>query len=470
MDVLLVEDNWTARSLFQHLLEAEGCHVYACESAEAAWEAYQAFTFPLLIVDWMLPGMTGLEFCRLVRTTPAGAYAYIMVITALTGADALREVLEAGADDYLSKPVTNEHFQIRLQIASRRAQHNQQRRQAEEKQHLLAAALEHAEDGVLITDANLEKPGPQIVFSNASMTRMTGYTQAQLLGQTPRILQGPETNRVVLDQLKAELEAGRHFTAETTNYRSDGSTFQVWWQIAPIRNTAGLITHFISIQRDVSKDRKVEQEMMQVNDTQIQQIGRDLHDSIGQYLTGMSFLVASLQRTVSSPETTTLVQHLQETLHETKNLVRHVARGLTPTNIEEAPLPELLGDLVLLLRSTSPLQCAATLDERSATLPPFIKLHLYRIAQEALNNASRHSQATHVSVRLAYEKHNHLSLEIEDNGKGLPPQGQHEGLGFRTMHYRARTMNASLQIESPTSRGAGTCIRCVVALPADVSL
>lgn len=469
MDVLLVEDNRTTRVLFKRLLERRGHQVRAFESAEAAWEAYQRVASPLLVVDWMLPGMTGLDLCQHIRQTPDGVYACIVIITALTGEEALHQALEAGADDYISKPVTNDQLRIRLQIAARRAADNQKRKQAEEQQRLLAAALESSVDGVLVTDAQLHAPGPRIVYANASMTRITGYDRAALLGQTPRLLQGPQTNRAVLERLKSTLQAGQPFLGETTNYTKAGIPYHVRWQITPIRDATGIVTHFVSIQRDVSNERRVEQEMMRVSDAKMQALGRDLHDSIGQYLTGMSFLAASLNRHINDTAQSTIVHHLQETLKETKQAVRQVAQGLTPPNLEQAQLAELLEDLLLRTRSTSTIRCTPQLDRCPLSLSVFTKLHLYRIAQEAVTNASQHSGASQLWVRLSYGVANHITLEVEDNGQGLSDLEKQEGLGFRTMQYRARTINASLQILSPTKHGSGTCIRCVVALPPDVS-
>jgi diguanylate cyclase (GGDEF)-like protein/PAS domain S-box-containing protein len=130
--------------------------------------------------------------------------------------------------------------------------------QAEQHLRLLAAAVEHAEDSILITSTELIPPGPEIVFVNKAFTRMTGYTPEEVLGQSPRILQGPKTDRIVLDRLLQNLQEGQIFYGETTNYRKDGAEFYNQWHIEPIRDARGEITHYLAIQRDITQQKLAE--------------------------------------------------------------------------------------------------------------------------------------------------------------------------------------------------------------------
>ena len=128
----------------------------------------------------------------------------------------------------------------------------------EEKLRLLAAAVEHAEDSILITSTEMTFPGPEIVFVNQAFTKMTGYTAEDVIGQSPRILQGPKTERTVLDRLIQNLREGQIFYGEAINYRKDGTEFYNEWHIEPIRNPMGQITHYLAIQRDVTSQKQAE--------------------------------------------------------------------------------------------------------------------------------------------------------------------------------------------------------------------
>jgi len=112
-----------------------------------------------------------------------------------------------------------------------------------EKLRLLEAAVQQATDAIVITTGQLEYPGPHIVYVNAAFTTLTGYTAAEVIGQTPRILHGPQTERAVLDQVRRTLQASQPFFGEVTNYRKDGTPYTLEWHMAPVRAESGEITH-----------------------------------------------------------------------------------------------------------------------------------------------------------------------------------------------------------------------------------
>jgi PAS domain S-box-containing protein len=137
------------------------------------------------------------------------------------------------------------------------------RKRAEESLRLLNSAVEQSKESILITEAKLDLPGPRIIFVNPAFTQMTGYTAEEAKGKTPRILQGPRTDKTVLSRLRKNLEKGESFAGEAVNYRKDGSEFNMEWQIAPIRNAGGIITHFVAIQHDITERKKLEGQLVQ---------------------------------------------------------------------------------------------------------------------------------------------------------------------------------------------------------------
>jgi PAS domain S-box-containing protein len=126
---------------------------------------------------------------------------------------------------------------------------------------LLASATHVALNAVCITDADLDDPGPRIVYVNPAFERMTGWTAAEVLGRNPRFLQGPKSDRRVLDRLRADLEAGRPFQGETFNYRKDGTPFTMAWRVAPVRDEQGTTTHYVAAQDDLTKLRSAERQL-----------------------------------------------------------------------------------------------------------------------------------------------------------------------------------------------------------------
>lgn len=123
-------------------------------------------------------------------------------------------------------------------------------KQAQTALRLLCASLQ-ANEPIVITSAQLDKPGPTIVFVNQAFTTMTGYAQEEIIGKTPRVLQGPKTNPSVLAQLRQNLLQRQLFHGELINYRKDGTEYLVELWCVPLQNDDGEVTHFVSHQRHV---------------------------------------------------------------------------------------------------------------------------------------------------------------------------------------------------------------------------
>lgn len=122
---------------------------------------------------------------------------------------------------------------------------------------LLSAVLEAANDAIVITEAVAgQEPHPRILYANEAYSRMTGYGLSEVLGQSPRMLQGPDTCRLTLDRIRQRLEAWEPFREEVLNYRKDGTPFWVELNVRPLADETGWYTHWVSVQRDVTARRE----------------------------------------------------------------------------------------------------------------------------------------------------------------------------------------------------------------------
>ena len=134
LNVLLADDDPTMRVLLSHVITQAGHTVTAMVAdGEAAWDAWQAAPAPLLILDWEMPRLDGLALCRRIRASEKGDEPFVLIVTARDSSEDLTAVLDAGADDYKSKPVTPDNLQARLRIAERRIEVSAARRAAEEE-------------------------------------------------------------------------------------------------------------------------------------------------------------------------------------------------------------------------------------------------------------------------------------------------------------------------------------------------
>ncbi|MFW6202164.1 MAG: PAS domain S-box protein, partial [Gemmatimonadota bacterium] len=124
----------------------------------------------------------------------------------------------------------------------------------------------HANDAVLITEPEpIDEPGPRIVYVNEAFTRMTGWQPEEVIGRSPRMLQGPGTDRSETARIREALERGRTIRVELLNYRKDGSPFWVEISISPVRDPSGRVTHHVSVQRETTERRRLERAAAEAN-------------------------------------------------------------------------------------------------------------------------------------------------------------------------------------------------------------
>ena len=137
-----------------------------------------------------------------------------------------------------------------------------QQKENQKQLRRLGQAMEDMKEAVVITDNQLDSPGPHIEYVNPAFTEMTGYTEDEVLGQTPRLFQGPKTDRATLDHIRKRLDAGEPVEAEAINYHKDGTTHRLQWTISPVRGEDGTIQHWVAVQRDVTEEVETRQQLI----------------------------------------------------------------------------------------------------------------------------------------------------------------------------------------------------------------
>jgi DNA-binding response OmpR family regulator len=198
--VLLVEDDADARALMEIVLTERGHDVVALGDGESAWRACEAEWFPLMVLDWVLPGMNGLDLCRRVRTRPDGETSVVVVITARHQTGDLAEVLASGANDYLAKPFGLEALEVRLAIAERQVA------LADERKRTVHALEESARlQGVLLASATVEHNlGNQLSLTMGYAELLQGDDRLppDLRAYAERCVGGVESAVETLDKLR----------------------------------------------------------------------------------------------------------------------------------------------------------------------------------------------------------------------------------------------------------------------------
>lgn len=208
MRILLADDDLLMRELLQTVLTAYGHEVEVFDDGADAWAAFNEAPAPMVVLDWEMPRMDGLEVCRRIRDHDAGEDTYLLVITARSKAADLEDVLKAGADDYLSKPVTPSDVAARLRIAEKRIEVATARRRAEaelRKARYLAGvgeislALQHEINNplaALLTTTEIVKQG-MVPAEEIPAALVTIETQAKRIVEVLKRLREVQTDKSV---------------------------------------------------------------------------------------------------------------------------------------------------------------------------------------------------------------------------------------------------------------------------------
>jgi signal transduction histidine kinase len=214
---------------------------------------------------------------------------------------------------------------------------------------------------------------------------------------------------------------------------------------------------------DVTELRRLEREVLDVASRERQRLSGDLHEGLGQELTGIALLARGLERAIerNQPNARGLVADIVMHINRTIDMTREIARGLSPVQIERGSLSAALERLAIEASRRLRIEIVATSEPADIQVSDVTADHLYRIVYEAITNAARHSGCRHVAIDLRVED-GHLTVTVGDDGSGLPPgAADRDGFGLKMMAYRARLVGASFRIE----RGARDGTRVVVVMP-----
>lgn len=215
-------------------------------------------------------------------------------------------------------------------------------------------------------------------------------------------------------------------------------------------------------QDDLTERKRLEREVLEISAAERRKVGHDLHDSVGQHLTGTACKAKLLEETLAriSPQLARSAREVVGLINAGIDQIRRLSRGLDPIEVEAIGLEPALNQLADDTRALFRISCVFCCPQRVQRLDPAISLQLYRIAQEAIHNALAHGRAKHIAIELAFTD-TRTSLMIADDGSGFLKEAvSHRGMGLRIMKYRARAIGGLLRIDSQVNRG--TRITCQV--------
>lgn len=348
-----------------------------------------------------------------------------------------------------------------------------------EKQEHLQAIWDSAFDAIITIDRN-----GLIVTANLAAERMFGYTAGELLGHNVSLLM-PQPYRNEHDGYIARYHgSGQKRILDTPReliaIRKDGSIFPIDLSVTQIDNSGC----FTGVIRDISERKRMQRHLLDVASEEQRRIGRELHDGTGQELTGLTLSTSALLEMLDAASTTVLdgmtvrqfsehaflriretIVKINQRLIDANRNVHELCHGIMPVQIDVGSLQSSLEELVASLNMPPAIECRFECPRSVVVSDNSTATHLYRIAQEAVNNALRHSQANEIVVSLQ-QNGKEIVLEVIDNGIGIDETYRRlleakkdHGMGMRTMQYRAGIIGGSLQIERRNE--GGTSVKCI---------
>ena len=332
-----------------------------------------------------------------------------------------------------------------------------------ESEERMRAILETAVEGIVTIDER------GIIESlNPAGERIFGYRAAEVIGRNVSSLM-PSPYRDEHDTyLSNYMRTGQAkiigIGREVIGQRKDGSVFPMDLSVSEVRlSNRRLFTGFV---RDLTHRKQLESEVLEISDREQRRIGQDLHDGLGQHLTGIELMSQVLEQRLTSTrskdtaslaaEAGKIARHVREAIGQTRSL----ARGLCPVVLESEGLMAALAQLASQAEQMFQIQCQFECDRPVLVTEPAIATHLYRITQEAVSNAVKHGKARRVHIRLRATSER-IILLVKDHGVGLPKTlPKDKGMGLRIMQYRAGIIGGSVVVKRDPE--GGTSVLCTV--------
>ncbi len=442
--VLLVDDEEAAFLLLRRLLSKVSRPHFDVEwasSYNAGLKAIQRQQHDVYLVDYRLGSESGLDLLRHAITLPASAPIII-----LTGADDPKVDLEAthmGAADFLVK----DHLDAAMLERSIRysMQHFATLKALRKSHERFRLLFERSMDAILISDDD-----GKIIEGNGSACKLLGYSHDKLLKIKMSDLLSAKSGNIANDlrdqplgELSFKLPTGERRFAEFSAC-----------QFAPNLN--------LNILRDITERRDLEKEIQEISEKEQRRLGQDLHDGLGQSLTGISFLTKVLQQKLASQKSdeekdaALIVKLIKQALLQ----AREVARGLCPTVLDTNDIQAALEQLSENLKKYFSVASHAYCDSAIKIKDNAVAVHLYRIAQEATTNAIKHGHAKKIWINLK-QTQGVITLQIRDDGVGFAKvKIKVKGMGLRVMQHRARMIGATLDVASV--KKGGTTVTCTL--------
>ncbi|MCP4129575.1 MAG: response regulator [bacterium] len=479
-NILAVDDKndnlITISALLKDLLS--GCTVSTALSGAEGIEKARQEGPDVIILDVKMPGMDGFEVCERLKQDEETRHIPIILLTAIkTDVDSRIKGLEIGADAFLTKPIDEAELVAQVNVMLRIKKAEDLLRL--EKDHLEVLVGERTE-ALYKSERKLKKerdfmktledaspayylalsPEGTVLTMNRAMLEAMGYELKAVKGKDYIKTFMPEAEHElgykVFEKLKNESSP---FPQENVVLTRQNEELLVEWHIRPFLAEDGSLDFVFFVGVDITQRKNLEKILMTVNEKERHEIGQELHEGLGQHLSGIAFKSEILRLKLKEKtyaeerEITDIVKMVNQAIDQT----REIARGLSPVDMSGGGLQTALEDLRLEVEDDTGINCLLQWDNNVVIKEDLEATNLFYIVKEAVKNSVVHGKSKNVII-IFNSVNTVITLKIIDDGSGIPAGTESRGIGLSIMRYRAWLVGATLEIKN--NQGGGTIIEC----------
>ena len=324
-----------------------------------------------------------------------------------------------------------------------------------EEQRVLTAIVHDSNDAITIQDFD-----GNFKLWNLGAERIYGYNKTEALKMNVGQIVPNHKRDEVLVFMKRSREGEEVRSFETQRLTKDGRLIDVWITATILTDKAGNPVGVATTERDITERKRLEKELLAIKEREQKLIGLEMHDSMGQILTGIAVKSKGLEIKLNnkSLEESADAAEICRLANEAIAQTRRLAKMLYPVDLEAGGLASALQELASNTKDILKISCQFKCNNAAPIRDSMTARHLYRIAQEAVTNAARHGKAKNVRIELASDE-DKSTLKVVNYGKDFPGSlARKKGLGLKIMEYRANTIGGSLDIRR--GRKGGTVVTC----------
>ena len=298
---------------------------------------------------------------------------------------------------------------------------------------------------------------------NQATVDILGYSRRELLGRTPWGvgMMGPEEKLRALERLKVLLKAGGSNPPRESILKAKDGKPHVF-SLSSVSTSAldGTVDRIIVTGADLTERNRLQREVLKISEQEQARIGHNLHDGVGQTMTGVASLMEALESELDGEQRTSAAR-IRQLVQDAIQEVRRMSHSMSPAAVKNRGLDGVLQLLADTIRINHRTACTCKIDPGIRIGDAEKETHIYRIAQEAANNAIRHGKPTKITISLRHLGEKGCVLKIEDNGSGIKKTKAKasEGIGLQVMDYRANLIGGTLKIASKPRRGVTVTCR-----------